>query len=61
MTGAKSGKVVMGNATSLWETKHPLVDADVGFAIGSCGSKVVMLDNGWGEGVEGEEHVFWRG
>ena len=45
MTSEKSGKVGVGNATSLWETVHPLVDADVGFAIGSGGSKVIMLDN----------------
>ena len=45
VTVEESGKVVMGDATRVWETVHPLVDADVGFAIGSGGSKVVMLDN----------------
>ena len=56
----KSGEVVVGNATSLWETIHALVDSDIGFAIGSYGSEVVMFDDGWGEGVEGKKHIFWR-
>ena len=60
VSSEKSYEVIVGNASSLWETVHSFVDANVGFAIGSSGGEVVMGDDGWGEGVEGKKHIFGR-